>query len=80
MRLLTYSFAKKSLRYLLPAVLVVLSSGTGFISTASAQAPPPPLPLPGLDGLVQRIALCPDPLLAQILAAATHPNDIPAAA
>jgi len=30
--------------------------------------------------LVARIALYPDPLLAQILAAATYPNDIPAAA
>jgi hypothetical protein len=33
-----------------------------------------------LDQLVARIALYPDPLLAQVLAAATYPNDIPAAA
>jgi hypothetical protein len=33
-----------------------------------------------LDQLVARIALYPDPLLAQILAASTYPNDIPAAA
>ena len=48
-----------------------------------AQAPPPPppmLPPPELDHLVSRIALYPDPLLAQILAAATYSNDIPDAA
>ncbi len=48
-----------------------------------AQAPPPPpptLPPQELDHLVARIALYPDPLLAQILAAATYPNDIPDAA
>jgi len=48
-----------------------------------AQAPPPPppiLPPPQLDQLVARIALYPDPLLAQVLAASTYPNDIPAAA
>jgi hypothetical protein len=48
-----------------------------------AQAPPPPpptLPPPELDHLVARIALYPDPLLAQVLAAATYSNDIPDAA
>jgi hypothetical protein len=35
---------------------------------------------PQLEQLVARIALYPDPLLAQILAAATYSNDIPAAA
>src|SRR5262245_31142168 len=33
-----------------------------------------------LDRLVKPIALYPDPLLAQVLAAATYPSDIPAAA
>src|ERR1044071_7864279 len=33
-----------------------------------------------LDRMVSRIALYPDPLLAQVLAAATIPNAIPAAA
>lgn len=62
----------------LPAVLVILA---GFVAAPSfAQAPPPPIPPPQLDQLVSRIALYPDPLLAQILAAATYPNDIPAAA
>ncbi len=48
-----------------------------------AQPPPPPGPLLGpaqLDQLVARIALYPDPLLAQILTAATYWNEIPDAA
>src|SRR5580698_6159507 len=45
-----------------------------------AQAPTPMLPPEQLDQLVARIALYPDPLLAQIMAAATYSNDIPAAA
>lgn len=44
-----------------------------------AQAPPSYGP-GQLDQLVARIALYPDALLAQVLAAATYPNDIPAAA
>ena len=47
---------------------------------AFAQAPPPMIAPPQLEQLVARIALYPDPLLAQILAAATYYNDIPAAA
>jgi len=42
--------------------------------------PPPPLPPAQLDPLVSRVALYPDPLLAQILAAATFPDQIPDAA
>ena len=50
-------------------------------SIASAQEPPPPnFPPEQLERLVSRIALYPDPLLAQVLAAATFPNDIPDAA
>ena len=45
-----------------------------------AQAPPPALPPPELDQLVARIALYPDPLLSQILAAATYSDQIPDAA
>ncbi len=46
-----------------------------------AQAPPPPsYPPQELDRLVSRIALYPDPLLSQILAAATFPDQIPDAA
>jgi len=42
--------------------------------------PPPPLAPAQLDNLVARIALYPDPLIAQILAAATYPDQIPDAA
>jgi hypothetical protein len=42
--------------------------------------PPPPVPPQQLDQLVQRIALYPDPLLAQVLTAATFWNQIPDAA
>jgi len=42
--------------------------------------PPPLMPPQALDGLVARVALYPDPLLAQIFAAATFPDQIPDAA
>ena len=44
-----------------------------------AQAPPPALGPGDLDVLVQRIALYPDALLANILTAATYPDQIPEA-
>src|SRR5580692_8438523 len=44
-----------------------------------AQAPPPPLPPGELDSLVQRIALYPDAMLANILTASTYPDQIPEA-
>jgi hypothetical protein len=45
------------------------------------QAPPPPAYTPAqLDQMVTPIALYPDPLLAQIFAAATYPDQIPDAA
>jgi hypothetical protein len=44
------------------------------------QTPPPTYPPQQLDGMVSRIALYPDPLLAQILTASTFGNDIPDAA
>lgn len=46
---------------------------------ATAQGPPS-YPPEQLDRLVSRIALYPDPLLAQVLAAATFPDQIPEAA
>jgi hypothetical protein len=41
---------------------------------------PPPMPPAQLDQVVQRIALYPDPLLAQILTASSYYNQIPEAA
>ncbi|MGA8499962.1 MAG: DUF3300 domain-containing protein [Candidatus Sulfotelmatobacter sp.] len=49
------------------------------VSPALAQEPPQHSP-EQLDKLVARIALYPDPLLAQVLAAATYSDQIPAAA
>src|ERR1700719_5171354 len=45
-----------------------------------AQGSPPSFAPPQLDKLVARIALYPDALLAQVLAAATYPDQIPDAA
>jgi hypothetical protein len=42
--------------------------------------PPPPVPPQQLDQLVQRIALYPDPLLAQVLTASTFWQQVPDAA
>jgi hypothetical protein len=42
--------------------------------------PPPSFPPAELERVVSPIALYPDPLLAQVLAAATYPSDIPDAA
>lgn len=49
-------------------------------SAATQEAPPPPLGPQQLDGLVNRIALYPDPLLAQTLTASTFSDQIPDAA
>jgi len=47
---------------------------------APNQAPPPSFSPDQLDKMVSRIALYPDPLLAQVLAGATFPDQIPDAA
>ena len=63
-------------------VLIVLSLALiagGTPGLVAGQTPPSYKP-PELDKLVSRIALYPDPLLAQILAAATYPDQIPDAA
>ncbi|MGH9692007.1 MAG: DUF3300 domain-containing protein [Candidatus Acidiferrales bacterium] len=53
-----------------------------FSASIFAQSPPPPPSYAPaqLDQLVARIALYPDPLLAQVLAGATYPDQIPDAA
>lgn len=60
-------------------VLLFLTAVLAVIP-AFAQAPPPNYPPDRLDQLVARIALYPDSLVAQILAAATYPDQIPDAA
>lgn len=52
----------------------------GYPPPDASAPPPPPLSPPQLDQVVARIALYPDPLLAQVLAAATYPDQIPDAA
>src|SRR5260370_12558834 len=48
--------------------------------TNAPEAEMPKIPTDQLDSLVAAIALHPDPLLAQVLAASTYPNQIPDAA
>ena len=60
---------------LIMAVVAGLSAGT-----IRAQGPPPSFSPDQLDNMVSRVALYPDPLLAQIFAAATYPDQIPDAA
>src|SRR5580692_2216092 len=55
--------------------LVLFLTAPGHAETA-----PPAYPPSELEQLVSRIALYPDPLLAQVLAAATFPDQIPEAA
>ena len=75
------------------AALFVVVAGIGASTHVLAQAPLPTQPVPPaqnlaaptyppaeLDRIVSPIALYPDPLLAQVLAAATFPADIPDAA
>src|SRR6202163_3430590 len=63
--------------FLLLAVLLTISA---FAQASPDQAPPPSFAPPQLDQLVTRIALYPDALIAQILAGATYPDQIPDAA
>ncbi len=63
------------------ALLLLTGGPTGLLAQEPPpQAPPPSYPPSELDGLVTRIALYPNPLLAQVLAAATFPDQIPDAA
>ncbi len=65
-------------RRAVPAVGLVLAALA--VAPAYGQAPPPMLPPAQLDQLTARIALYPDPLVAQILAAATYPDEVGPAA
>src|SRR6476660_8589280 len=55
--------------------LVLVRAQSGAQATASADAAPP-IPADQLDSLVAPIALYPDPLLAQTLAASTYPLEL----
>jgi hypothetical protein len=59
---------------------LLLTFVTGMASALVNAQAPPSYPPEELDKLVTRIALYPDSLLAQVLAAATYPDQIPDAA
>jgi hypothetical protein len=74
---------RKAVFMLAVSMLAILVAVPIFAQGQGQEQAPPPLPsfTPAqLDSLVARIALYPDPLLAQILAAATYPDQIPDAA
>jgi hypothetical protein len=60
-------------------ILIVIVAVVAMCSSAAAQGQPYYAP-EQLDRLVSPVALYPDPLLAQVLAAATFPDEIPDAA
>ena len=62
---------------LMTFLLTLVTGGTPVVVTAQA---PPSYPPAELEKLVSKIALYPDPLVAQILAGATYPDQIPDAA
>src|ERR1700683_4045550 len=66
-----------SIAFLLTITLLIPA---GFAQAPADQAPPPSFSPAQLDKIVSRIALYPDPLLAQVLTAATFPDQIPDAA
>jgi hypothetical protein len=65
-----------------PLPMLMVAAALASISLPAFGQYPPPAPLPPeeLDRLVAPIALYPDPLLAQTLAASTFPEEIPDAA
>jgi hypothetical protein len=60
--------------------IALLAVAVSSLCLAQAPPPPPSYPPAELDRLVQRVALYPDPLLAQVLSASTFPDEIPDAA
>src|SRR5579862_2347486 len=73
----------KIMAALLAATMLMMGFAAPVFAQEAApadQAPTPSFSPEQLDRLVSRVALYPDPLLAQVLAAATFPDDIPDAA
>jgi hypothetical protein len=71
--------ATRILAMILTIALLVAGLPSGSLAQDQG-APPPSFPPEQLDRLLSRIALYPDPLLAQVLAGATFPDQIPDAA
>ena len=65
---------------LLSAILCMSLLAAPILAQGPPPPPPPSYPPQELDRLVSRVALYPDPLIAQVLAAATFPDQIPDAA
>ena len=61
---------------LIPGDVTMLAQAPAPPPDASTQQQAPPIPPDQLDSLVAPIALYPDPLLAQVLAASTYPLEI----
>ncbi|HWF03664.1 MAG TPA: DUF3300 domain-containing protein [Candidatus Angelobacter sp.] len=61
----------------LSAIMMCCTLAAPAMAQDQDQPPPPSFSPQQLDNLVSRVALHPDPLLAQILAAATFPDQIP---
>ena len=61
-------------------ILMTCALAMAAFSQPPGYAPPPSYAGPQLDNLVSRIALYPDPLLSQVLAASTYSSDVPDAA
>ena len=76
MNLVRRQTALRSVAVLTSTLLLLMTTP----SFGQDYSPPPSLASNQLDNLVGRIALYPDPLLAQVLAAATFPDQIPDAA
>jgi hypothetical protein len=66
-----YQIARQTIALTLTVLLIPLAS-----KNLGAQGAYAPLDAPGLDQLVAPIALYPDPLVAQILTAATYPQQV----
>src|SRR6202789_2342831 len=66
-----YQIARQSIALMLSVLIIPFASGN-----LNAQGAYTPLDAPGLDQLVPPIALYPDSLVAQILTAATYPQQV----
>jgi len=82
MRIIQDSPHRKILAVVVAAALLftsiaALAPANAFAQDAAASTAPPKLDGPTLDNVVARIALYPDPLLAQVLAAASFSDQIP---
>ena len=64
----------------IPEMALLAIFAGGLPGVLPAQGPPPSYSPPQLEDMVTRVALYPDPLIAQVLAAATFPDQIQAAA